>query len=179
MEHAGMGIRHVSGDHADLEVFHKLLSCRTSALDTEGDHTAGAVRHIFLRPLKVFVGRKAGVIDPGDLLMLFEEFSCLLGILAVPGHADRQGLDPQVQIKGIHRRLDGSQVAHQLRSRLGDVGAALTEFLCIGDPVIGLIRCGQSRELVRVGKPVEIPAVHDTAADCGRQCQRPTQKACS
>ena len=164
MQDAGVGVRHMRRDHADLQVLHEGLGRCPSALDAEGDDAAGAVGHVFFRPLIVLVGRQAGIIDPGDLLVALQVLGDLLRVFAVSGHADRQGLEPQVQEIGVHGGLDGAQVAHQLGGRLGDVGALLPEPLRIGDPVIGFIRCGQAGELVRMCHPVKVSAVDDAAA---------------
>ena len=78
-----------------------------------------------------------------------------------------QALQPQVQQEGILGGLDGPEVPHQLGRGLGDEGPALAELLGIGDAVIALVGGAQAGELVRVGHPVELSAVHDAAAHGG------------
>ena len=78
-------------------------------------------------------------------------------------HPQVQGLQAHVQQERILRRLDRAHIPHQLRRRLGDV-SPLSEPLRIDHAVIGLIRLGQPRELVRVSRPVKIAAVYDAAA---------------
>ena len=165
MKDAGVGVGDMGGDHADLQVLHEGLRRCAAALDAEGNDAAGAVGHVFFGSLVVFAGGQAGIVDPGHLVMLFQEFRDLLGVFTVSGHADRQGLQAQVEIKGVHGCLDGTQVAHELGRGLGDIGARLAEALRVGDPVIGFIRGRQAGELVGMGHPVKIPAVDDAAAD--------------
>ena len=87
-----------------------------------------------------------------------------LGILTVFLHAQRQGLQPDVQQKAVVGGGDGAQVPHELDGRLGDVGPLQTEALGVGDPVVALVRGGQAGELVGIGVPVKLAAVHDGAA---------------
>ena len=82
----------------------------------------------------------------------------------MPLHAYRQRLKSQIQEKCVHGRLDRAEVSHQLGSRLGNISTLQAELFRVGDPVIGLIRRGKTREFVLVGHPVESAGVHDTAA---------------
>ena len=90
MQDAGVSVGNVCRDHCYLEILHKCLGGRSSALESEGDDTAGSVRHILLSSLIVLVTGKSGISHPCHLVMAAEIFGDLLGVLAVPGHADSQ-----------------------------------------------------------------------------------------
>ena len=74
-----------------------------------------------------------------------------------------KSFQPDIDQKGVLGRLDGAQIPHQLGGSLGNI-SQLSEFLCVDDAVIGLIRLRQSLKLVMMGFPVKIAAVHNTAA---------------
>ena len=80
-------------------------------------------------------------------------------------HTKMQSLQTEIYIERILGRLDGSQVSHQLCGCFGDV-CGLSEFLGIGNSVIGLVRSGQSGVFVGIFIPVKITGIHDTSADC-------------
>ena len=164
MQDAGVRIGHMGGNHGDLQPAHEFFRRAASALHAEGDDAAGAGRHIFLRPLIVTVSGQPRIVDPGDLRMVFQELGYLLAVFAVALHSDRQRFQSQIEHVAVHRGGDRSQVAHQLRCRLGDVGAGLTEFFRIGDAVIGLVRRREAREFVLVGHPVKVAGVDDASA---------------
>ena len=153
-------------DSCQLQVHHELLRRRPAALQNKGDYAAAAVGQILFRDLIVLVAGKTGEGDALHLRAVLQEFGDRLAVFAVPRHADMKGLQAQVQKKGVLRGLDASEVAHQLRRRLGDEGASLPELLRVSDPVIGIIRRAESRVLVRVGHPVELSGIHDGAAHC-------------
>ena len=86
---------------------------------------------------------------------------------AVALHPDMQAFQTEVQHVGVHGRLHGAKVPHQLSGRLGDKGTLFAEALSIGDAVVAVVRGAQAGELVGVGHPVELTAVHDgTAQHC-------------
>ena len=85
-------------------------------------------------------------------------------VLTVAGHADVEALQAHVQVEGVLGGLDGAQVPHQLGGALGDEGALLAELFGVGDAVIAVVGGGEAGELVSVGHPVEVAAVHDGAA---------------
>src|SRR5699024_6770081 len=86
------------------------------------------------------------------------------GVGAVTGHPDMEALQAQVEDKGVLRGLAAAEVPHQLGGGLGDEGPALAEPLGVGDAVVALVGGGQAGELVGVGHPVKVAAVHDGAA---------------
>ena len=86
---------------------------------------------------------------------------------SVPGHAQVQALQPQVDEEGVLRRLDRAQIAHELRRRLGDVGAFQAEALRVHHAVVALVGRREPRELVGVGVPIKAARIHDDASDGG------------
>ena len=82
-------------------------------------------------------------------------------------HPQMQCFQSYIQKKRILGRLNGTHIPHQLCGSLGDI-CQLSKLLCIDDPMIGLVRCGQPRKLVAVRFPVKISAVYDGAAHAGR-----------
>ena len=166
MEHAGAGIGHVGDDSRQLQVVHKADGHVASALQTEGDDTARTVGHILLRQFIIFVAGQAAIVHPCHFVALLEVFGHLLCVTAMLGHTQVQGLQAEVQQEGVHRALDAAQVAHQLGCGFGDVGH-LAESLRVGQAVVGLIGRTQAGELVGMGIPVEVAAVHNAAAYAG------------
>ena len=83
----------------------------------------------------------------------------------VPGHAQVQALQPQIDEEGVLRRLDRAQIAHELRRRLGDVGTFQAEALGIHHAVVALIGRREPRELVGVGVPIKAARIHNDASD--------------
>lgn len=156
-----MRIRYMGGDHGDFEVFHEFLSSSPAAFDAEGDDAAGPVGHILLSALVIFVSGKSRVSDPGDLFVVLEELRDLKSVLAVSGHTDSEGLEAEIEEERVHGSLDRAKVSHELGRAFSDECAAHSEFLGVGDPVVGVVGGGQPRELVSVRHPVEFAAVND------------------
>ena len=69
MQAAGTGIGHMGLDGTQLQVLHKDLSRRSSAVQAEGDDAAGAARQVLLGQLIILVALQAAVFDPLDLGM--------------------------------------------------------------------------------------------------------------
>ena len=95
--------------------------------------------------------------------MILQESGHFCGILTVLRHPQMQGFQADIGQKRVLRRLAGPQISHQLRRCLGDIGA-LSKFFRVDNAVVGLIRRGQARKLVRMGHPVEIAGIHDGSA---------------
>ena len=57
-----------------------LAHLRAFALQAEGENRAGALGQIFLRQRMIGMARQAGVGDPGDVLVLFEDIGDLLRV---------------------------------------------------------------------------------------------------
>ena len=75
-----------------------------------------------------------------------------------------QALQPQVHIERVLRRLNGPEIAHELRRRLRDERPFQPEALRVHHAVVAFIRRGEAGELVGVRRPVEASGVHDGTA---------------
>ena len=168
MENTGDRVGNMRLNRAELEVFHKGFSCFSAAFDAEGDNAAGAVRHHLFGDFVVFVAGQAGVGNPGDLLVVMQEFRDLLCVGDITGHADSQAFQAEVEQVSVVGRLDRTKVTHQLCGSLGDECAFFSETLCIDNAVVALVGSGQAGELVSMGHPVELARVNDCTADGGR-----------
>ena len=164
MEHAGLGVGHMGGDGGQLQPGHELLRRGPAALHAKDHHAAGAVGQVLFGALVVFVPGQAGILHPGDLLVALEVLGHRLGVLTVLLHPQGQGLQAHIQQEAVVGRGDGPQVPHELNGGLGDIGPTQAEALGIGHPVVALVGGGEAGELVRVGIPVKVAAVHNGAA---------------
>ena len=79
-------------------------------------------------------------------------------------HAERQALQTQIQIVSTLRRLDRTQVTHQLGSTLGDERTFQAKTLCVGNTVVAVIRSTQAGELIGVLGPIKLTGIHNTTA---------------
>ena len=95
--------------------------------------------------------------------MAVQIFSNLEGTAGVALHPEVKGLQSEAEVEGILRALDRAEIPHQLAGCLGDVGE-FPELPGVGESMVGRVRSGESGELVRVGFPVEVAAVHDRTA---------------
>ena len=99
------------------------------------------------------------------MLAAFQIFCNLLGIVAVPIHADSQGFQPQIQQEcGVCCRI-AAQIPHQLHSCLDNVGL-VPEGFRVADAVIAFIRLYEIREFAVC--PVKMSTVHNDAAHLER-----------
>ena len=151
-------------DGGELEVLEEGLGSNTAALDLERHDAATAVRQVLLGNRIVGVARQARVAHALHLGLVLQELSHCLAVLHVARHAHVQALKAEVEQEGVLRRLDGAQIAHELRGRLGDEGPLFAKLLGVGDAVIALVRRGETGELVGVSHPVELARVDDGAA---------------
>ena len=138
-----------------------------AAGQAKGDHAAAAMGQILPGQGVVGAGLQPAVIHIGHLGVLLQELGHRQGVGAVAGHPDVEALQAKVQDKGVLRGLAAAEVPHQLGGGLGDESSALAEPLGIGDAVVALVGGGQAGELVGVGHPVKMAAVHDGAAHPG------------
>ena len=164
MEHAATGVGHVSHNANHLEAIHELDGLFTTALDAEREHAARETAlELLLGEFVVLVAFEAGVVDPSHLRVVLEELGAGESVFAVTRHAEVQGFEAEVQEECILRRLDGTEVAHELGSSLRDEGA-LAECLRVSKAVVARIRFGEALETVVVCFPVEVAAIDDAAA---------------
>ena len=139
----------------------------SSALWSEAENAAGSVRHVFFRQCMVFAVRKACILNPCYLRMVFQELCHFLGISAVALHAQVQGLQADIRQECILRGLACSHIAHQLCGCFGDI-CFFAEFLGINNTVVRFIRCGKTREFVCMRIPVKVSGINNRSAE--RHC---------
>ena len=156
IQDARTGIRHMRGNGHQLKVVKERRDLVTTAGHAESDDAAGAVRHVFLRSLIILVAFQTWMIHPRDARIGGEELRHLIAVLHMLAHAQSQILEVLPQNPRIHRRRNGAEVAHELCHALRDERAALAELLGVHNTVIGIIRRGQSWELVGMRHPVEV-----------------------
>ena len=165
VQHAGAGVGHMGGNLRQLQVLHERLGRRASAGHAEAHHAAGTLRQVLRRQSRLAIAFQRRMARPGHLRMGRQVLSHGQAVGGVPGHAQVQALQPQVDEEGVLRRLDGAQIAHELGRRLGNVGAFQPEALGVHHAVVAFVGRGEPRELVGVGVPIEAARVHDGAAD--------------
>ena len=102
-------------------------------------------------------------MNPSHALVVLQELSHLLRILAMLAHAQVQTLKAQVEDERVHWCWDGTQVAHQLSHELGGI-THLAEGLHVSQSVVTLVRSAEAREFLGIRHPVEITAIHNYAA---------------
>ena len=166
VQHAAAGVGHVGHDADQLEAIHELDGLFTTALDAERENAAReAALELLLGEFVVLVAFEAGVVDPSDLRVVLEELGAGESVFAVARHAEVKRFETNVQEECVLRRLDGTEVAHELCSSLRDVGA-LAESLRVGEAVVTRIRFGEALKTVVVCFPVKVAAIHNATADC-------------
>ena len=166
VQHAAAGIGHMGHDADHLEAIHELDGLFTATLDAERENAAReATLELLLCEFIVLVAFEASVVDPSYLRMVLEELGASESVFAVARHAEVQCFETHVQEECVLRRLDGTEVAHELCSSLCDV-SALAKCLGVSEAVIARIRFGEALETVVVCFPVEVAAIHNAAADC-------------
>ena len=69
MKNHSLGGSNMSTDIGKFQAVHETACCLASAFQLEGDHTAGAVWQIFFCKGMVFVSRKSGINNLGNLFM--------------------------------------------------------------------------------------------------------------
>ena len=168
VQHAAAGVGHVGHDADHLEAVHELDGLFTAALDAERKNAAReAALELLLGEFIVLVAFEAGVVDPSHLRVVLQELRTGESVFAVARHAEVQGFKANVQEERILRSLNGAEIAHELGGSLRDVGA-LAESLRVGETVVARVRFGETRELVVLGFPVKVTAVHDAATHSHR-----------
>ena len=167
MQHAAPGVRHMRDDADQLQRVHELDGGFAPALDAERHHAAGRrAVELLLDELVVLGAGQPREVDPCHLLLRLEPLGDLERALRMAADPQVQGLQTEVHEKGVERRRDGAEVAHQVRRALHDVGH-LPERLRVGKAVVGGVRLHKAREPVGVLRPVEVAAVDDAAANLG------------
>lgn len=166
VQHAATGVGHVGHDADHLEAIHELDGLFTTALDTERENAAReAALELLLGKFIVLVAFEASVVNPSDLRVVLEELGAGESVFTVTRHAEVQRFETDVQEECVLRRLDRTEVAHELCGCLRDV-SALAESLRIGETVVARIRFGEALETVMVCFPVKVAAIDNAATDC-------------
>ena len=166
VQHAAAGIGHVGHDANHLEAIHELDGLFTTALDAEREDAAReAALELLLGEFIVLVAFEAGVVNPGDLRVVLEELGAGESVFTVTRHAEVQSFETDVQEECVLRRLDRTEVAHELCGCLRDV-SALAESLRIGEAVVARIRFGEALETIVVSFPIKVAAIHNATTDC-------------
>ena len=97
VEHTCACVGHMGDDGDEFEFVHEFNGVLTCALQSERDHSAGAVGHLFLCQLIIFVAFEPCIVHPAHLRMLLEPLSHLQRVLAVARHAEMQCLQTDVE----------------------------------------------------------------------------------
>ena len=164
VQHAAAGVGHVGHDANHLEAIHELDGLFTTALNAERKNAARETAlELLLGEFIVLIAFEASVVDPSHLRVVLEELGAGESVFAVTRHAEVQGFEAEVQEECILRRLDGTEVAHELGSSLRDE-SALAESLRVSKTVVARIRFGETLETVVVCFPVKVAAIHNAAA---------------
>ena len=166
VQHAAAGVGHVGHDANHLETVHELDALFTTTLDTKRQDAAREpALELLLGEFVVLIAFEACVVDPSHLRVVLEELGAGESVFAVTRHAEVECFEAEVKEERILRRLDGTEVAHELGGSLRDE-SALAESLRVGETVVARIRFGEALETVVVCFPVEVAAIHDAATDC-------------
>ena len=167
MQDTGTDIGHMYLQGHHLQAVDETGPGVAAALEREGDDAAAALGQVFFGQCVVGAAFQTAVVHVSHLGVCFQELCHGHAVFAVALHPDMQALQAQVQHVGVHGGLHGAEVAHQLGSSLGDESPLLAKALGVGDAVVAVVRGAQAGELVGVGHPVELAAVHDgTAQHC-------------
>ena len=111
--------------------------------------------------MELVTGQSA-IVYPGHPAVLLQKLSHPLGVAAMLSHAQMQSLKAQIEDERVHGSGDGTQITHELCHQLGAI-THLAESLHIGESVIALVGSAQTRELVGMGHPVKLAAIHHCA----------------
>ena len=109
---------------------------------------------------------QAGVLDPGHLRVVLQVLRDFQRILAVPFHAQGQGLQALQDEEGVERRQRRAGVAQRHHAAAADEGGG-AEGLGVGHAVVGRIGRVEQREARLVIRPGELAGVDHDAADAG------------
>ena len=163
MQDTGVTVGHVGLDGNQAQCVQETLVVGAATLESQAHDTAAAVGKVFGGQFVAPVSFQAGIVHPGHLGAVLQPGGHLQGALAVAADPQVQGLQAQMQVKGVLGALGAAQVPHQMGDDLGNVGR-LAELFGIGEPVIGLVRGGEAGEFVGMAVPGEVAAVHDGPA---------------
>ena len=138
-----------------------------SALHFEDDHWAALALDVLLLLLELRVGLKAGEADVGDCVVSLEVLGDGEGILAVPLHAEGEGLNPEEEHPGVVGGDAGSEVAEGDRAHAEDEGQGEEGGGKVDSPAeatVGCVGVGVER-VVAAGSPGKGSGVDDDSSE--------------
>jgi len=164
VQNAATGVGHVGHDADHLKAIHELDGLFTTALDAERKNAARETAlELLLGEFIVLIAFEASVVDPSHLRVVFEELGASESVFAVARHTQVKRFKTKVQEERILRRLDRTEVTHELSRSLRDE-SSLAKCLRVGEAVVARIRFGETLETVVVCFPVKVAAIHNAAA---------------
>src|ERR1700761_9046792 len=107
----GLGIAHVYHPLEKAKCVETLSPALISALHAKGQQRTKVVAQVAVRHGIERVVREADVVDPLDHRMSAQKLRHLAGVLYMPLHTKRHGLNPLQKQKAVKRRKCGSGVA--------------------------------------------------------------------
>ncbi len=163
MDDQALRVADVRQQAEDLDAVDQPPAGLRAALDAECQDAAVAALEVARGRRVRRVGREARVADPLDLGPVFEPAGDRQRVLAValdPQRERLEALEEQERVERAERRAD---VAQPLDAELEDE-REVAERLAVDDAVVRRVRVRELREPAR-GRPVEVAAVDDDAAD--------------
>ena len=136
-----------------------------AALELKRDDGADALGGVLVGGGVPGARRQAGVVDRGDVGVVFEPLGDLLRVLHVTLDAQAQRFDALDERECAVRGERCAGVAQQLDAGLDDVRDAVAENRRVARTVVRRVGLGQTGELVDVLRPRELSAVDDDAGD--------------
>ena len=88
-----------------------------------------------------------------------------LSVFYMARHTYMKRFQTKIQNKCMLRGLNTSKIPHQLCRTFGNKCTFLTKFLCICNPMIGIIRLTQPRKLICLSHPVKMTTVNNRPTD--------------
>ena len=152
------------GDLRQFKVGHERLGRRAPTGHAEAHHAARSGRQVRARQFVLRIPRQARIAHPRHLRMRGQVLGHRQTVLVVLRHAQMQALQPQVHVERVLRRLNGPEIAHELRRRLRDERPFQPEALRVHHAMVAFVRRGEAGELVGVRRPIETSGVHDGPA---------------
>ena len=176
MDDQALGVPDIGENAEQLDIVHQFDALGAAAPDAEYDHTARAVRQVFLREFMRRIAGKSGVAHPRDLRMMLQELRHLPRIGAVALHAQRKRFDSLQEEPCRVRRERRPLIAQPDRTQPQNERQRIQfpEIVCETQSVIAAVRFVVEREL-RIG-PVEIPGIDDHSSDAGSVSADPLGK---
>src|SRR5512146_3558535 len=120
MNHQRLRIPDVREQAEKFKGIDKLLARFESALDAKRDQGAGAVGQVLLCEAVVLARGQAGIIDPLNTRVIFEELRYREGIFGVALHPEMKRLRSLQQEERVEGRQRSASIAQSLHARAND-----------------------------------------------------------